>query len=82
MEKITLKLKSPIAFGESQITELIFDKPKAKHFKRMKLNPDMGDLLEVAARLCNQHGAIIDELSPEDMMEVISLVGKCFENSQ
>lgn len=82
----SLKLKYPIQYGTETISELKFESPKAKHFKKMKIKDDGGmeieDMLGVASRMTNQLPAVIDELHPEDMMEVVRIVGKSFSSGQ
>ena len=65
----SLVLKHPIQIGEmgALITSLTFKKPKAKYFRQMPLEPKMGDMLDLAARLTGLTSVEIDELSPEDM---------------
>ena len=78
-----LKLLEPVKFGEETIIELVFQKPKAKHFRSMKLGGatvEAGELLTIAGKLSGQLPAMIDELCPADMMAVISVAGKSLED--
>lgn len=78
---VTIRLKEPIAFGTQTIDELTLRKPKAKDFRRMPMNPGVGDLLDLAGQLAGQPKAVIDELGAEDMQEVLERVGDFFPDS-
>lgn len=69
-EPKVIKLKEPIQFGSETITELRLRKPKAKDFRPMGEKRTLGEILDLAGRLCGQPKAVIDELSVEDMWEV------------
>ncbi len=71
-----LKLSTPVTFGSQTIDELEFREAKAKDFRDLPLEPKIGDFMNVAAKLCGQVPSVIDMLSPRDMTEVISIVGK------
>lgn len=76
------KLSEPIQFGSEQITELQFQKPIAKHFKKMKIKQDLEleTILKVAAELTGQPDSVIEMLSPDDMWGVVNLVGELSGN--
>ena len=73
-ETKVVKLKEPIEFGSQTITELAFRRPKAKDFRQFPGTPNMGDILDLAGRLCGQPKAVIDELDVVDMTEVARVV--------
>ncbi len=75
MEKKVLKLSEPIKFGEETVHELHFRKPKARDLKVMKGKGGVGDVLALAAQLCDQPPSMIDELCIDDTMEVVEIVG-------
>jgi hypothetical protein len=77
-DRIVLKLTKPITFGEQVIDELALREPKAKDFRRMPMNPALGDLLDFAGQLAGQPKAVIDELGPVDMLTVLQRVGDFF----
>ena len=79
---VTVKLREPIPFGSETITELTLRKPKAKDFRRMPMSPGIGDLLDLAGQLSAQPKAVIDELGPEDMQEVLERVGDFFPSGR
>lgn len=74
-------LKVPVEQGSVTISELSFRRAKAKDFRGLALtvNPDgstkivMGDMMNLAARLAGVPPSVVDELDPEDLMEVIGL---------
>jgi len=69
-----LKLNTPVVFGDDTIETLTFKKPKAKHFRSLPMNPNIGDFLNVVAKLCDQPPSVIDELSPDDMTAACEVV--------
>lgn len=69
-----IKLEEPIRFGSEAIDELEFQKPKAKHFRKLPPEPGTGDLLDLAGTLCGQPPKVIDELSVSDMKRVLEAV--------
>jgi hypothetical protein len=78
----TLKLKEPVQQGSEIISELKFRAPKAKDFRRLPSNPQTGDILDLAGRLCGQPPSMIDELGMEDMKAVLEVVGNFMEPGQ
>lgn len=75
METETLKLKKPVKLGSEEITELVFREPVAKDLRSLPLNPMMGDMLDLVARLSGVLPAAIDNLSIEDATAAIGVVG-------
>lgn len=73
MQKFTLK--EPIKQGSEIISELEMRKPKAKDFRGMSMNPDVGALLDLAGKLCAQPKSVMDELGVEDMKVILQAVG-------
>lgn len=73
---ITLKLRKPIQFGQETIAELTFRPSKAKDFRGVKADRayPFDFALELAGRLSGQTRGIIDELSGDDLEEVIEIV--------
>lgn len=76
-----LKLKHPIEVGTETIGELNVRRPKAKDFRRLPAKPAFGDILDMAAKLCDVPGSTIDELDPEDLMPLMDLVGDFLPSS-
>lgn len=70
MDSKTVKLKEPIQHGSDTITELTLRKPKAKDFRKLPLEPNFGDILDLIARLAGQPPSVIDEMAAEDLTEV------------
>lgn len=81
MSQKTVKLKDPIQFGSETISELVLQKPKAKHFRALPTQPDTGDILNLAGKLCGQPPSVIDELSIEDMAAVMEAVSDFLPSS-
>lgn len=79
-KKITLD--EPIEHGTETITVLEIKQPKAKHLRSMPLEPNTGDLLDLAAKLAGQPPSVIDELSMKDMTEVLTVVGNFIDAGQ
>lgn len=73
-----LKLKEPIKHGSETISELVFRKPKAKDFRSVPMEPNMGDILNLVGKLSGQPPSVIDELGTEDMMEACAKVSGFF----
>jgi hypothetical protein len=68
-------LKEPITFGSEFVTELRFRRPKAKDFRRLPLEPGLGDMLDLIGGLTGQPKAVVDELGVEDMRKALEVVG-------
>lgn len=73
-----LALKKPIQFGQETIAEFTIREPKAKDFRKLPTQPNMGDLLDFAGCLAGQPKQVIDELGMEDMREVLEIVAAFF----
>lgn len=82
MEPVVLKLGEPIRQGSEEITELKIRKPKAKDFRTLPMEPSMGDILNLAGRLCGQPPSVIDELGMEDTLKLMDIVGNFIEPGQ
>ena len=72
-EATTIKLKEPIPFGSEAVTELRLRPPKAKDFRRLPMEPSIGDMLDFAGQLAGQPKVVMDELGVEDFAEVMTL---------
>ena len=71
---MTIKLIEPISWGSETISELVFQKPKAKHMRDLPASPTTGDILNLSGKLCGQPPMVIDELSITDMKVVLETV--------
>ncbi len=72
-----IRLKQPIKNGSETIEELVFQEPRAKHFRKMPVgNLSLGDYLDVASKLCGQPTHVFDEMGVEDMAQVVELMGE------
>lgn len=79
---IVVKLKEPIEFGSRTIEELVIRKPKAKDMRKFPLNPQMGDMLDLASVLAGEPTSVLDELSVPDMTRIIEVIGDFLGDSQ
>ncbi|PSJ23577.1 phage tail assembly protein [Halomonas sp. ND22Bw] len=77
-----VKLDQPIEYGSEKIHELVIRRPKAKDFRELPAEPDMGDILTFAGDLASQPPSVIDELDVADMMKVVDAVGKFMPGGQ
>jgi hypothetical protein len=72
----TVALKEPLLRAGEEIKELKFRKPKAAHFRNMPFSPTMGDLMDVAGKMCGMLAVEMDELCFDDMMKVAEILGE------
>ena len=77
-----ISLSEPIEHGTETITTLEIKQPRAKHLRNMSLEPNTGDLLDLAAKLAGHPPSVIDELSMKDMTEVLTVVGNFIDAGQ
>lgn len=77
-----LKLKEPVTYGSEIISELKIRKPKAKDIRKLPQNPSTGDILDLAGRLCGHPPSVIDELSIEDVGDLLEIVGNFMQPGQ
>jgi len=78
----SITLSEPVEHGSEIISVLEIKPPKAKHLRSMPLEPNTGDLLNLAAKLAGQPPSVIDELSMKDMTEVLTVVGNFIDAGQ
>ena len=78
----TIYLVEPINIGGNEITELKIRKPKGKDFKRLPIEiKTMGDIMDWAARLADEPPSTFDELSGEDVMQIMEVVSDFLPNA-
>lgn len=82
MEPVTIKLQKPVHHGSETISELVVQRPKAKHLRMLPAQPKTGDVLDLAAKLCGQPPSVIDELEMEDTSALLEVVGNFMEPGQ
>jgi hypothetical protein len=82
MSDHVIKLKEPIKHGSELITEFTVRKPKAKDLRGLPKDPNTGDMLNFAGRLCGQPPSVIDELGMEDVNELLEVVGNFMDLGQ
>lgn len=77
---VTVKFREPIPFGEETFSEIKLRKPKAKDLKGMKLRDlQVGDILNIASRLCGESPAVLDEMGMADAQAVLGVVSDFLE---
>lgn len=76
MAKFTLK--HPIQFGSETVTELDLRAPKARDFRKMPMQPTMGDIMDLIAALSGRPPSVVDEMHVEDLAEVANAVAGFF----
>lgn len=74
-DPVVVTLKVPVQFGTETVTEFRLRRPKAKDFRRMPMEPKLGDLIDLAGSLAGQPKAVVDELDFEDLGKVLEVVG-------
>lgn len=74
-DPVELVLKEPVTFGSELVTIFRFRRPKAKDFRRLPMEPGLGDMLDLVGSLSGQPKAVVDELGVEDMSRVLEVVG-------
>lgn len=77
-----VKLKTKIQHGSETVAVLEFQPLKAKHLRKMPMNPGLSDMLNLAGDLCAQPPSVMDELSAEDTAAVLEVVGGFFGSFQ
>ena len=72
----TVQLRHPVQHGGVTITELTFRPARAKDFRRFKMETgyEIEGIIVLAGRLCGQPDIVIDQLTGDDLAEVIDLV--------
>lgn len=78
MERRVLTLTEPVEIAGETIKHLEFRRAKAKDFRAMPLSPNMGDMLDLAGRLCGQTSVVMDQLCPVDFAAAIAIAGENF----
>jgi hypothetical protein len=74
-------LSEPIKHDGQDVKELRFRKPKARDFRNMPMNPTMGDLMDVAGKMCGMLSTEMDELSYADMIKVADVLGEAMPHT-
>ena len=71
----TVKLKHPVEFAGELISSLTFQRGKLAALKGVPIDvtPPLDKILLMAARLCGQPQAMLEQLDPEDSADVIEV---------
>lgn len=70
----TLKLKTPIEFGDERIEELTFKPLKARHLRSVSAKPTMSDLLTLLEKSTGLSLSQVNELDSRDTMSALDIV--------
>ena len=84
LKPYTLKLSTPVSFGEVSRSEITFQPCKAKHL--MKCENDKENvvpyMLELASYLSGETIQLIGEIEGEDIWKVVGIASDFFAGSQ
>lgn len=72
---VTLKLSTPVEFGDELIEQLEFKKPTAGDIENLGTDAKMKDMLQIGARCARQPYSVIRKLSAQDAIRVVEVVG-------
>lgn len=70
-----LDLIEPVQFGSKRYERLQIGRLKAAHMRTLRTDSTMGDMLNIAQKVCNVPRSVIDELCPEDANRLVDRVG-------
>lgn len=78
MPEVTIELKYPIKAEGKELHELVLTRPKAKHFKNIRMTQnahggtdlEMKDMLKLIASLANIPPSSVDNIDMVDMEEI------------
>ena len=70
----TIVLVEPVNFGSEEVTEVVLQRPKGKHLRKLPMDPGVGDFLDLAGNLCGRPRTFMDELDAEDVMKIAEAV--------
>jgi len=71
---VKYKLATPVTVNEKVYEDLEFPRPKGKHLKNIPANPKLGDVMEVANRVCNVPPKVFDEMDSYDYAQVGEII--------
>ncbi len=78
-EPVVIKLRHPITFGSRTIEQITIRPVKAKDLRSIKPGSDpMATTLLMASKLSGQTDEVIDELSGDDLRDVLDAVNTFF----
>lgn len=76
----TLRFKSK--WGEKEVTEIKFRRPKGKDIKRMKAEPTPEDIIRIATNISDYTPAFFDELDAFDYSQTLLAVSSFLSDGQ
>ncbi len=71
----TIKLAYPIEWDGKTLDEIVLQRPKGKHLKKMPGEPGIKDLLALASRVSGLPPMVFDELDGLDVTAVCEAIG-------
>lgn len=77
-----IKLDFPIDWDGQTIEEIVLQRPKGKHLKKMPGEPGIKDLLALASRVSGHPSMIFDELDGSDVTKVCEAIGDFLSDGQ
>lgn len=67
-------LKYPVKWGKTDIAELTFNRMKGRDLRNLPMEPNVGDMLDLAGRSCGQTPRFMDMIDAKDLMEIMEAV--------
>lgn len=80
--RTTITLARPVKLGSERLERLELAPCTARHLRDLKLDPDLGDLLQLGGLLSAQADAIVDRLDVEDALVLIEVAASFFADSR
>jgi hypothetical protein len=80
-QPVTITLTEPVKFGSETIETITIQPVKGKHLRKLPADPDVGDMLVLAAKLAGQPDQVFDEMDAEDIMQVTEVIEGFLPNS-
>jgi hypothetical protein len=77
-----IDLAHPLTLGSETLSKLTLLACTARHLRDMRVDPGIGDLLDLGGRLSLQPAAIIDRLDVEDALLLIEVAAGFFSDSR
>jgi len=78
---VKYKLATPIEFDGKTYETLEIPRPKGKHLKTIPANPNLGEVMAVAVKICNVPSKVFDEMDAYDYSEIGGILTDFLSNS-
>ena len=82
MKDKVYKLKDPFEHAGVNYDMLTFKPLKGKHIKKIGTDPNLGDLLGIAAKVTGTPDFVFDEMSARDCMGAAEIIGDFLTDGQ